>query len=77
VQLGFCGQPNLTVARIPFQRNVEQYVAESYDTIALFLCVHLVIRFRALCHDKVIGQVSSASQFFRFRLTYTLQINYD
>lgn len=32
--------------------NVEQYVQESYDTIALFLCVHLVLRFRGMCHEK-------------------------
>ena len=33
-------------------KGVGQYVQESYDSIALFLCVHLVSRFKDLCHQK-------------------------
>ena len=32
-------------------KGVGQYVQESYDSIALFLCVHLVSRFKELCHQ--------------------------
>ena len=33
-------------------KGVGQYVQESYDSIALFLCVHLVSRFKELCHQQ-------------------------
>ena len=33
-------------------KGVGQYVMESYDSIALFLCVHLVSRFKELCHQQ-------------------------
>ena len=33
-------------------KGVGQYVMESYDSIALFLCVHLIARFKELCHQQ-------------------------
>ena len=33
-------------------KGVGQYVQESYDSIALFLCVHLVSRFKEFCHQQ-------------------------
>ena len=33
-------------------KGVAQYVHDSYDSIALFLCLHLTFRFRELCHEQ-------------------------
>ncbi|GLH15276.1 uncharacterized protein GBIM_19676 [Gryllus bimaculatus] len=34
--------------------NLEKFVQESYDAIALFLCVHLVLRYQLLCHKRAV-----------------------
>ena len=34
------------------QKSVEDYVATSYDCIALFLCCHLTVKFREMSREK-------------------------
>lgn len=36
------------------QKNLETYVNECYDTIALFLCVHLILRYQLMCHKRCV-----------------------
>ncbi|KAL1124178.1 hypothetical protein AAG570_001948 [Ranatra chinensis] len=35
-------------------KNLESYVSTCYDTIALFLCVQLVLRYQLLCHKRAV-----------------------
>lgn len=34
------------------QKHMESFVADCYDAIAVFLCIHLVLRFRGLCAKR-------------------------
>ncbi|XP_014253461.1 vacuolar protein sorting-associated protein 52 homolog [Cimex lectularius] len=36
------------------EKNLETYVNTSYDTISLFLCVQLVLRYQMLCHKRAV-----------------------
>jgi vacuolar protein sorting-associated protein 52 len=33
---------------------VDGYVQDSYDSIAIFLCIHLVQRYQLLCHKRCV-----------------------
>ncbi|GLV37846.1 Vacuolar protein sorting 52 [Carabus blaptoides fortunei] len=35
-------------------KNLETYVNECYDTIALFLCAHLILRYQLMCHKRCV-----------------------
>uniref|UniRef100_A0A6M2DQG4 Vacuolar protein sorting-associated protein 52 homolog n=1 Tax=Xenopsylla cheopis TaxID=163159 RepID=A0A6M2DQG4_XENCH len=35
-------------------KNLETFVQESYDSIALFLCVHLILRYQLMCHKRCV-----------------------
>ncbi|GJQ70594.1 hypothetical protein Trydic_g22990 [Trypoxylus dichotomus] len=35
-------------------KNLETFVAECYDTIALFLCFHLILRYQLMCHKRCV-----------------------
>lgn len=39
---------------IPFQKNLETYVQDCYDTIALFLCIQLCLRYQLMCHKRCV-----------------------
>ena len=47
------------------QDNVQDYVNNSYDCIALFLCAHLTVRFREMCRSK---GVASLERYFHSTL---------
>ncbi|XP_060518176.1 vacuolar protein sorting-associated protein 52 homolog [Cylas formicarius] len=36
------------------QRNIESYIATSFDSIAIFLCFHLVLRYKIMCHKRCV-----------------------
>lgn len=36
-------------------KNLETYVSESYDAIALFLCIQLILRYQILCHKRCVN----------------------
>lgn len=38
-----------------FQKNVENYVLECYDCLALYLCIQLINRYRWMCHKRAIA----------------------
>ncbi|XP_032942882.1 vacuolar protein sorting-associated protein 52 homolog [Catharus ustulatus] len=40
-----------------FQKHMESYVSDCYDAIAVFLCIHLVLRFRALMAKRNVPAV--------------------
>ncbi|KAI4465461.1 suppressor of actin mutations 2/vacuolar protein sorting 52 [Holotrichia oblita] len=35
-------------------KNLETFVADCYDTIALFLCFHLILRYQLMCHKRCV-----------------------
>ncbi|XP_044752013.1 vacuolar protein sorting-associated protein 52 homolog [Coccinella septempunctata] len=36
------------------RKNVESYVDTCYDSIALFLCYHLILRYKIMCHKRCV-----------------------
>lgn len=36
------------------QKNLDSYVQDCYDTIALFLSVHIILRYQLLCHKRAV-----------------------
>jgi len=38
----------------PLQKNLEKFVQDCYDAIALFLCVHLILRYQLMCHKRAV-----------------------
>lgn len=35
-------------------KNLQSFVDDCYDTIALFLCLHLVMRYQLICHKRAV-----------------------
>lgn len=35
-----------------FQKNMDQYVQDCYDSIALFLSIHIIHRYQVLMHKR-------------------------
>ncbi|XP_032530010.1 vacuolar protein sorting-associated protein 52 homolog [Danaus plexippus] len=40
-------------------KNVENYVLECYDCLALFLCIQLINRYRWMCHKRAVAALDS------------------
>ncbi|XP_026487433.2 vacuolar protein sorting-associated protein 52 homolog [Vanessa tameamea] len=40
-------------------KNVESYVLECYDCLALFLCIQLINRYRWMCHKRAVAALDS------------------
>lgn len=61
------------------RRNIEAHVAESYDCIALFICAHLVVKFREMCHERGVPSLdrywNSLLLFMWPRLQKIIQMN--
>lgn len=36
------------------QKNLETFTQDCYDAIALFLCVHLIMRYQLMCHKRAV-----------------------
>jgi hypothetical protein len=36
------------------KKNLETFVGDCYDTIALFLCFHLILRYKIMCHKRCV-----------------------
>jgi hypothetical protein len=36
------------------QKNLESFVQDCYDAIALFLCVHIILRYQLMCHKRAV-----------------------
>ncbi|EZA49134.1 hypothetical protein DMN91_005197 [Ooceraea biroi] len=39
---------------ILMKKNLQSFVDDCYDTIALFLCLHLVMRYQLICHKRAV-----------------------
>lgn len=35
-------------------KNLQSFVEDCYDTIALFLCLHLMMRYQLICHKRAV-----------------------
>ena len=61
-------------------KNLEIYVADSYDTIALFLCIQLILRYQIMCHKRCVNALDKywdtlqASLWPRFESIFRLNI---
>ncbi|XP_038221417.1 vacuolar protein sorting-associated protein 52 homolog isoform X3 [Zerene cesonia] len=60
-------------------KNVENYVLECYDCLALFLCIQLINRYRWMCHKRAVAALDSYWDSllgsFWPRLEYVLKLN--
>ena len=60
-------------------KDVEGSVCDSYDTIAIFLCIHLVQRYQLLCHKRCVSGLDkyfdSLNSVLWPRLTSVMQTN--
>lgn len=36
------------------QKNLETFVQDTYDAIAIFLCSHLISRYQMMCHKRAV-----------------------
>ncbi|CAD0196112.1 unnamed protein product [Chrysodeixis includens] len=60
-------------------KNVENYVLECYDCLALYLCIQLINRYRWMCHKRAIAALDSYWDSLQGtlwpRLEYVLKLN--
>ncbi|XP_049869732.1 vacuolar protein sorting-associated protein 52 homolog [Pectinophora gossypiella] len=60
-------------------KNVENYVTECYDCLALFLCIQLINRYRWMCHKRAVAALDSYWDSLHStlwpRLEYVLKLN--
>ncbi|XP_041976459.1 vacuolar protein sorting-associated protein 52 homolog [Aricia agestis] len=60
-------------------KNVENYVLECYDCLALFLCIQLINRYRWMCHKRAVAALDSYWESLLSalgpRLEYVLKLN--
>lgn len=72
---------NLFATNFHFQKNLETFVADCYDTIALFLCFHLILRYQLMCHKRCVPALDSYWDSLqsiilpRFEYVFRLNIN--
>ncbi|CAB3250082.1 unnamed protein product [Arctia plantaginis] len=60
-------------------KNVENYVIECYDCLALYLCIQLINRYRWMCHKRAVAALDSYWDSLQNtlwpRLDYVLKLN--
>ncbi|XP_004931003.2 vacuolar protein sorting-associated protein 52 homolog [Bombyx mori] len=60
-------------------KNVENYVVECYDCLALFLCIQLINRYKLMCHKRAVAALDSYWESLYNtlwpRLQYVLKLN--
>ncbi|XP_050670065.1 vacuolar protein sorting-associated protein 52 homolog [Leptidea sinapis] len=60
-------------------KNIENYVLECYDCLALFLCIQLINRYRWMCHKRAVAALDSYWDSLLAslwpRLEYVLKLN--
>ncbi|XP_050459656.1 vacuolar protein sorting-associated protein 52 homolog [Cataglyphis hispanica] len=61
-------------------KNLQSFVDDCYDTIALFLCLHLVMRYQLICHKRAVPALDkywdtlTAIIWPRFHMVFQLNI---
>lgn len=60
-------------------KNLQSFVDDCYDAIALFLCLHLVMRYQLICHKRVVPALdkywSNMTSVIWPRFEYVFQLN--
>jgi hypothetical protein len=60
-------------------KNLEIYVLDSYDTIALFLCIQLILRYTIMCHKRCVPALDkyweSMQEIIWPRFKYLFRLN--
>lgn len=62
------------------QKNLETYIHDCYDTIAMFLCIQLILRYQLMCHKRCVPALDKywdslqAIIWPRFELVFRLNI---
>lgn len=63
------------------QKNVENYISDSYDPIALLLCMHLIYRYQVTANKRnvpVLNKLhSNLIQLFESRFEVVMKANID
>ncbi|CAG9862895.1 unnamed protein product [Phyllotreta striolata] len=64
---------------ILLQKNLRTYIASCYDSISLFLCYHLVLRYQIMCHKRCVPALDQHWQLLESlllpRFEYIVQLN--
>ncbi|XP_015927404.1 vacuolar protein sorting-associated protein 52 homolog [Parasteatoda tepidariorum] len=64
-----------------FLKNTQQYVQDCYDSIALFLCIHVIHRYQVLMHKRSVPALDkyweNLLQMFWPRFEHILQLNIE
>ncbi|XP_022914245.1 vacuolar protein sorting-associated protein 52 homolog [Onthophagus taurus] len=61
-------------------KNLEAFVSDCYDTIALFLCFHLILRYQLMCHKRCVPALDKYWEYLqgiilpRFESVFRLNI---
>lgn len=62
-----------------FQKNLEAYISTCYDSIAIFLCLHLVVRYKLMCHKRSVPALdlywSNVEMILKSRFEDVLHLN--
>ncbi|XP_076353464.1 vacuolar protein sorting 52 isoform X4 [Tachypleus tridentatus] len=62
-----------------FMKHIDVYVQDCYDSIALFLCIHIIHRYQLLMHKRAVPALDkyweALLQIFWPRFEYILQLN--
>lgn len=61
------------------QKNLETFVADCYDAIALFLCFHLLLRYKIMCHKRCVPALDdywdNLERIILMRFEYVFRLN--
>ncbi|KAK2718942.1 vacuolar protein sorting-associated protein 52 homolog isoform X3 [Artemia franciscana] len=62
-----------------YKKLLEDYIPNAFDSIALFLCIHLVYRYKMLCHKRAVPSLDkywdSLHQLLWLRFEHVMQLN--
>ncbi|EFA03408.1 vacuolar protein sorting-associated protein 52 homolog [Tribolium castaneum] len=61
------------------KKNLETFVSDCYDTIALFLCFHLILRYKIMCHKRCVPALDdywdNLEKIILTRFEYVFRLN--
>ncbi|CAG9835071.1 unnamed protein product [Diabrotica balteata] len=61
------------------QKNLKSYISSCYDSIAIFLCFHLVLRYKIMCHKRCVPALDQywdiLENILLPRFEYVVQLN--
>lgn len=58
--MGGLWRANVSAALLCLQKSMSTYVSDCYDGIAIFLCIHIILRFRAITTKRDIPALNKS-----------------